>query len=157
MTAPPTRSTRRSDLTPLIAAAVIFATLGVVVALLILYATGGGSQPTKPAPFPAGLERSIRSDVKSGGPVFYPDPFRGYRSILFAVEQDRLVALATHTWGNNKCTVHWRGSINRFQDCHGNRLTSEQLPRYPYVVPSSGPTNGAVLVDVRTLLPPPAP
>jgi hypothetical protein len=157
MMAAPTSSTRRSDVKPLIIAAITAIAMGVVVAALILYATGRGNAPTKPAPFAAGLERTIRNDVKSGGPVFYPDPFRGYRSILFALEQGRLVALATHTWNRNNCTVQWRGTLDRFVDCDGNRLTSDQLPRYPYIVPSTGAAKGAALVDVRTLLPPPAP
>jgi hypothetical protein len=156
MMAAPTASSRRSDLKPLIVAAAVAIVLGVAVAALILYITGRGNAPTKPAPFAAGLERTIRKDVKTDGPVFYPDPFRGYRSILFALEQDRLVALATHTWNRNDCTVRWRGTLDRFVDCDGNRLTSDQLPRYPYTVPSAGAAKGAALVDVRTLLPPPA-
>jgi hypothetical protein len=151
-----TASSRRNDVRPLILAAIGAVVLGAVAAVLILIATGRGHAPTTPRPFAAGLEHSIRNDVKEGGPVFYPDPFRGYRGMFFTLEQNRLVAAAAHTWGRNKCTVRWRGSINRFVDCDGNRLTSEQLPRYPYTVPATGPAKNAVLVDVRTLLPPPA-
>jgi hypothetical protein len=156
MMSAPTASTRRSDVKPLVIAAVGAVVLGIVAAVLILIATGRGNAPSKPRPFAAGLEHSIRNDVETGGPVFYPDPFRGYRSILFALENDRLVALATHVWNRTGCTVRWRGSINRFVDCDGNRLASQQLPRYPYTVPSTGAAKNAVLVDVRTLLPPPA-
>lgn len=153
--AAPQASARRADVKPLIIAAVVALVLGVAAAGLIILATRG-KQPTKVAPFPAGLERSIRTDVRQGGPVLYPDPFGGRRSIWFALEGNDLVALAGHTWQDNQCTVRWRGSINRFVDCHGNRLTSEQLPRYPSSVPTTGNNKGAVLVDVRSLLPPPA-
>lgn len=155
--ATPNTSTRRSDVKPLLAASFVVVVLGLGAAVLILRATGRGNAPHTPRPFAAGLEHSIRNDVKTGGPVYYNDPFGGYRGMLFTLEQDRLVAVATHTWNDNKCTVRWRGSIDRFVDCNGNRLTSDQLPRYPYTVPASGPAQGAVLVDVRTLLPPPAP
>jgi hypothetical protein len=157
MMTPPTSSTRRSDVKPLIIAAITLTAVGLVIAGLFLVATRGSTGPKKYTPFPAGLERTIRHDVTAGGPVLYADPYGGYRSILFALEQDRLVALASHTWNHPSCTVRWRDSLQRFVDCDGNRLTSEQLPRYPYTVPATGGTKGAALVDVRSLLPPPAP
>ncbi len=150
-----TTSTRRSDVKPLLAAAFVVVVLGLGAAVLILRATGQGNAPRTPRPFAAGLENSIRNDVKTGGPVYYADPYGGYRGIFFTLEQDHLVAAAAHTWNRSSCTVRWRGSLNRFVDCDGNRLTSEQLPRYPYTVPGAGAAKGAVLVDVRTLLPPP--
>ena len=152
-----TGSTRRSDVKPLIIAAVAAIAMGLVVAALIWVATNRSRGPKKYTPFAAGLERSIRGDVTRGGPVFYTDPYGGYRGILFALEQGRLVALASHTWNANSCTVRWRGSINHFVDCNGTRLTSEQLPRYPYTIPPAGAAKGAVLVDIRSVLPPPAP
>jgi hypothetical protein len=152
-----TGSTRRSDVKPLIIAAVAAIAMGLVVAALIWVATNRSRGPKKYTPFAAGLERSIRGDVTRGGPVFYTDPYGGYRGILFALEQDRLVALASHTWNANSCTVRWRGSIHHFVDCNGTRLTSEQLPRYPYTIPPAGAAKGAVLVDIRSVLPPPAP
>lgn len=154
MAAPPA-STRRADVKPLIFAAVGALLIGGLVAGLILFATNS-KQPTKVAPFPAGLERSIRTDVVQGGPVYYPDPFGGRRSVWFALERGQLVALAGHTWQHANCAIRWRGSVNRFVDCDGNRLTSEDLPRYPSSVPKTGPNKGAILVDVRNLLAPPA-
>jgi hypothetical protein len=153
--AAPGPSTRRADTKPLIFAAIGALVIGAIVAGLIVVATRG-KQPTKVAPFPAGLERSIRADVREGGPVYFPDPFGGRRSVWFVFEQNRLIALAGRTWQRASCTVRWRGSINRFVDCNGNRLTSDELPRYPSSVPTTGPNKGAVLVDVRSLLPPPA-
>jgi hypothetical protein len=153
--AAPQAPARRGDVKPLIFAAIGAIAIGAVVAGLIVYATRG-RQPTKLAPFPAGLEQSIRNDVRQGGPVYYPDPFGGHRSIWFALEHDQLVALAGRTWERADCTVRWRGSLDAFVDCDGNRLTSEQLPRYPSSVPTTGADKGAVLVDVRRLLPPPS-
>ncbi|HEY7136847.1 MAG TPA: hypothetical protein VIB48_17465 [Acidimicrobiia bacterium] len=153
--AAPQASARRADVKPLIIAAIVALVLGIAVAGLIVVATNG-KQPTKVAPFAAGLETSIRADVRQGGPVFFADPFGGYRSVWFVLERNQLVPLAGHTWQDNHCAVRWRGSINRFVDCHGNRLTSDELPRYPSTVPTTGSTKGAVLVDVRSVLPPPA-
>jgi hypothetical protein len=151
-----TARSRRSDVRPLVLAAITMAAVGVAVAVLIVVATNA-PQPKKIAPFPAGLAKDLEQNVRDGGPVLVADPFGGHRSIWFALEGRTLVPLAAHVWHDNGCAVRWRGSVNHFVDCHGDQLTSEQLPRYASSIPSTGSQKGVMLVDVRTLLPPPTP
>ncbi len=156
LTTPPRGTTaRRSDARPLVLAAVGFLASGLVVAAIIVLVTRGASAPRTYTPFPAGQAASLKANLKDGGPFYYPDPFKGRRDILFALENGQVVALADHPWQRDDCTVRWRGSIDRFVDCDGNRYVSTDLPRYKSTIGDHGSAKGAFLVDLRTLLPPP--
>jgi hypothetical protein len=152
--APPERYTvpvpaSRSD-----AKILIFATGGVIVAGLLvaavlLLATSRDSGPTKYAPFAAGLNTAIKQQLKDGGPFFYPDPFGGDRNILLGLEGGRVVALSDVLPNTTSCRVKWRGSINSFVDCHGDKLSSSQLARYQTDVGVAGADKGQLLIDLR--------
>lgn len=130
---------------------------GLVVAAVILVGTGRQSAQKKAGPFPAGLASAMRSDLKQGGPYFFPDPFGGDKNMLLALEDGKIVALSNIVPGSKTCTVRWKGSENTFLDCHGDKLKSTELARYASSVAEDGNLKGILLIDPRQLLPPPNP
>jgi hypothetical protein len=130
---------------------------GVVVAAVILIGTGRESAQKKAGPFPAGLASAVKSDLKDGGPYFFPDPFGGDKNMLLALEDGKIVALSNVVPDSKSCAVTWKGSQNTFVDCHGDKLRSTALARYASSVGRSGNLKGILLIDPRELLPPPNP
>jgi hypothetical protein len=147
----------RSDTRLLIGAGAAAVLAGVFVAVVLLLATSRADSPKKYRPFPAGPLTQLRSNLKNEGPFYYPDAFGGKRSILFALEGDQVVALMTHTPGDEACRIRWRGSVNSFVDCRGDRLRSDQIGRYGTTISNQSGTGDVVVVDLRKELPPPAP
>jgi hypothetical protein len=148
---PPSKADTRLLLTATLAVLVA----GVLVAVVLLFATGRGGSPTKVQPFAAGLASAIRSDLRDGGPFYFPDPFGKQQSILFALENGKIVALATQLPGSTDCLVKWKASVDRFVDCHGVRHTSEELDRYDSYVDPVGENKGILFVDLRHKFPAP--
>ena len=148
---PPDRSDTRLLLTA--AGAVLLA--GVLVAVVLLFATGGSTGPKKYAPFQAGLASAIKKDLKDGGPFYFPDPFGGNRSILFAIEDDQIVALSTVLPGTKDCLLKWKAQLDRFVDCNGDRHRSTDLDRYEDFIDPSGEDQGLLFVDLRKRIPAP--
>jgi hypothetical protein len=130
---------------------------GVLVALVLLLATSRADQPKTYRPFAAGPEKQLHDNLKNEGPFYYPDAFGGKRSILFALEGDQVVAIMTHTPGDEGCRVRWRGSVNSFVDCRGDHLRSEQLGRYETTIRDDPGAGRVVVVDLRKELAPPTP
>ena len=130
---------------------------GLVVAAVILIGTGREGAQKKVGAFPAGLASAVSSDLKDGGPYFFPDPFGGNKNMLLALEHGKIVALATLLPNSKTCEVKWKGSENAFVDCHGDKLKSTELARYASSVGQSGNLKGILLIDPRQLLPPPNP
>ena len=151
MAVPPDRSDTRLLL--IAAGAVLFA--GVLVAVVLLFATGQGGSVNKDRPFYAGLANDIRTSLREGGPFYVPDPFGGHRSILFALEDGQIVALSTVLPGTKDCTVTWKGRINRFVDCHGDQHRSFDLERYEDFIDPAGENKGILFVDLRHKIPAP--
>jgi len=147
----------RSDTRLLIGAGAAAVLAGVLVAVVLLLATSRADSPKKYRPFPAGPETQLRSNLRKEGPFYYPDAFGGKRSILFALEGDQVVALMTHTPGDEECRVRWRGSVDSFVDCRGNRLHSDQIGRYQTTIENQRGTGDVVVVDLRKELSAPAP
>jgi len=139
----------------LAAGAVIAA--GLVIALVLLVATGRESGQRKAGPFPAGLASAVKSELKDGGPYFFPDPFGGSRNMLLALEDGKVVALSNIVPNSKTCTVKWRGTLDSFVDCHGDKLKSTELARYELSIPKRGDFKGVLLVDPRQLVPAPNP
>jgi hypothetical protein len=146
----------RSDAKLLLVATGAVILAGLLVAAVLLLATGRASSPTKYVAFPAGDAIAIRKDLKKGGPFFYPDPFGGNRNILLALEDGKVVALSDVKPGTKDCRVRWRGSINSFVDCNDEKVQSTQLARYQSEVGKIGDNEGELLVDLRRRLPAPA-
>ena len=147
---------QRSDAKLLLIAAGAVIVAGLLVAAVLLLATGRASSPTKYTAFPAGDVRAIRTDLKKGGPFFYADPFGGNRSILMALEDGKVVALSATAPGTKDCHVRWRGSIDSFVDCNDRKLRSDQLDRFQSSVAEIGKYKGELLIDLRVREPAPA-
>jgi hypothetical protein len=148
---PPDRSDTRLLL--ISAGAVLFA--GVLVAVVLLFATSQGGSVDKNRPFYAGLASDIKASLREGGPYYVPDPFGGHRSILFALEDGQIVALSTVLPDTKDCAIRWKGQIDRFVDCHGDRHTSFELDRYEDFIDPAGENKGILFVDLRKKLPAP--
>ncbi len=147
---------QRSDTKLLLVATGGVVIAGLLVAAVLLLATSRASSPTKYTAFPAGDATAIRNDLKSGGPYFYPDPFGGDRNILLAIEDGKVVALSDVKPGTTSCRVRWKGSIDSFVDCHGDKLKSTDLARYQSEVGKLGDNKGELLIDLRHRSPAPA-
>jgi hypothetical protein len=139
----------RSDAKILIVATGAVILAGLLVAAVLLLASGRAASPTKYAPFPAGVAQSIKSQLKEGGPYFFPDPFGGDRNILLAIEGGNVVALRDILPNTTDCRVKWRGSLDSFVDCHGDKLRSGQLDRYQTEIGQVGANKGELLIDLR--------
>jgi hypothetical protein len=146
----------RSDARILIVATVAVVFAGLVVAAVLLIASGEGGSPSKYQPFEAGSAHALKSQLEDGGPFYVADPFGGDRSILFALEDGKVVALSTIAPGTTNCVVRWKSSIDRFVDCHGARYTSSELDRFQTSQPVVGPEKGLLLVDLRHKIAAPA-
>jgi len=139
----------RSDAKLLIMATGAVVLAGLLVAAVLLFATGRSSSPTKYEPFDAGVASSIKKGLKDGGPYFVPDPFGGNHNILLALEAGKVVALSDIVPGSKECRVRWRGSINSFVDCHDDKLKSTELDRSRTEIGLSGASKGELLIDLR--------
>src|SRR5256886_15336310 len=118
-------------------------------AVLLLLAPSLANSPKTYRPFPAGPEKQLHDNLKSQGPFYYPDAFGGKRSILFALEGDQVVALMTHTAGDEACRIQWRGSVNSFVDCRGGRLRRDQIGRDGASISNQQRTGNRRVVDLR--------
>ncbi|MDQ1433032.1 MAG: hypothetical protein QOF40_3634 [Actinomycetota bacterium] len=139
----------RSDVKILVVATGAVILAGLLVAAVLLLASSRASSPTKYAPFPAGVAQSIKSQLKDGGPYFFPDPFGGDRNILLAIEGGKIVALSDILPNTTDCRVKWRGSLNSFVDCHDDKIRSGQLNRYQTEIGQVGANKGELLIDLR--------
>jgi len=147
---------QRSDTKLLLLATGAVVVAGVLVAAVLLLATSRAGSPTKYTAFPAGDATAIHSELKKGGPFFYPDPFGGDRNILLALEDGKVVALDDIKPGTKNCRVRWRGSINAFVDCHDDKVRSSDLARYQSEIGELGNNKGELLVDLRHREPAPS-
>jgi hypothetical protein len=139
----------RSDAKLLLVATGAVVLAGVLVAAVLLLASGRASSPTTYQPFDAGVAASIKQGLKDGGPYFVPDPFGGNRNILLGLEGGKVVALSDIVPGSKDCRVRWRGSINSFVDCHDDKLKSAELDRYRTEIGLTGDSKGELLIDLR--------
>jgi hypothetical protein len=147
----------RSDAKLLLVATGSVVLAGLLVAAVLLFATGRAGSPTKVVPFDAGVASSIHNELKDGGPYFVPDPFGGDRTVLLALEDGKIVALSDIRPGTTSCRIRWRGSIDSFVDCHDAKIKSTQMARYPTEIGLVGESKGELLIDLRHRQPAPAP
>jgi hypothetical protein len=137
-------ATRQSSSTRLlIITAAIAIGVGLIVAALLLVATGGGDAPK--GPFPLGSAAGLRDEVKKS-PVYIADPTGG-EGLWLALHGKEFVALSAVPPGTSgSCTVRWRDSVKTYQDCNGKRYHDDELATYPLVL-----RNGSLYVDTRRL------
>jgi len=146
----------RDDTRILVFATLLVVAAGVLVAVVLLLATGRGGSPTRYEPFEAGAAREIERLLKEGGPYYVPDPFGGSRSILFALEDGEVVALSNVVPGTKDCIVNIRNEGKAFVDCNDDRLESTELARYGTATRTPENGNAVLYVDLRKRIPPPA-
>jgi hypothetical protein len=140
----------RTDTRLLLVAGVFAVLAGLLVAVLLLLATGQSETP-EPAPLPIGPEESVRDQA----PTYYADPFGG-PGFWSAIEGGELVAISAELPGSGRCTVRYRATRDGFVDCDGNLVPVPELAQYPVNIPRSGDNEGIVLVDLRRRSQPPA-
>jgi hypothetical protein len=145
----------REDRPIIIIATISVVAAGLLVAAVLLIATGRGGSPKKYEPYEAGALTTIRRNLKAEGPFYVADPFGGDRSILFAIENGDVVALSTIVPNTKDCRVTIKNEGKTFVDCHGDRLKTTELDRY--VTTKRPSTNGTSLlfVDLRRREPAP--
>lgn len=148
---------RRGETRLLVVTGVLLAAAGLLIGALIFVVSRQGGSPHTYRPFNAGVAVDLARTVREDGPILFPDPFGGDKSTYLALEHGHLVALEITVPGTRDCGVKWRDPAHRFVDCHGDNLTSEDLARYETTVSTAKSTKGALLIDLRRLLPPPAP
>jgi len=146
----------RDDRPVIVVATLAVLVAGVLVALVLLLATGRGGSPKTYEPFPAGAVLSIKSDLKDGGPYFVPDPFGGDRNILFALEDGHVVALSNVVPDTKHCVVNVKDEGKSFVDCHGDRLKTADLARFVTTTKASSNGTEILYVDLRKKEPAPA-
>ena len=145
----------REDRPVIVIATISIIVAGLFVAAVLLLTTGGGGGPKRYSPFQAGALRSIRSNLADQGPFYVPDPYGGDRSILFALEHGKVVALSTLVPDTKDCRVTIKDEGKEFVDCHGDRLKTTELDRYLTTVRPSGDGTELLYVDLRNKLPAP--
>jgi hypothetical protein len=146
----------RDDLRLLLFAGGAVVLAGVAVAVLLVASTGrdGGSTPRRTQPFEAGLASNVEESLRDEGPYYIADPFGGDDSIVFALEDGDVVALAVNQSDLPNCSVKWKDQLDRFV-CGDRRFDSQELERFEVTVPRAGPDEGILIIDVRTRLPAP--
>jgi hypothetical protein len=145
----------RSDTRVAVVATLGILVFGLLIAGTILFITGRAKNPDIKGSIPYGFARTIRSQVKDGGPYLFAGR-TGDTGFWIALEHGKLVALKIKKPGTKDCNVRWRGSIDTFVDCHNQPIRIDQLARFPTKVPKSGAQKGVLLVNVSGTIAPPA-
>lgn len=158
---PETTKATKGDVRFFVITVVAIVVAGISIAAILWVLTQQGqdrsTKPTDYVAFSAGNAETLTRQVREGGPVFFADPLAGEKGFWIDREQGELVAISVNAPGKDECTVRWRGSIDRYQDCDGVRYTSEQLDRFTTNVPTTGKQKGLFLVDLRRVIPAPQP
>ena len=136
------------------AAVVVVLVVGIVV-IAVVKGGGSGGKDAPYQPFFAGTTDHVTKQIRTQGPVCYPDPKRGDRSFCLDLEGDQITALHVVPPGNSaECLVQWDRSHRRYQDCRGIPVDRSTLERFPVLTKEIG-GKVSVFVDVRTVVPPP--
>ncbi|MCZ7527521.1 MAG: hypothetical protein M5U14_14735 [Acidimicrobiia bacterium] len=146
---------RRSDLTILLATGGAALAAALVVAALLLVTTGRNAEtPSEDQPIVLGRAENVRERLEEGGPDYIANPTGG-DGFWLALEDGEIVVLAITLPDRPDCTVDWRGRDDTFVDCDGEPVDTRQLARYRAEVSDEEDREGALLVDLQELLPPP--
>ena len=150
---PTTSRATKGDVRFFVLTVVAILVIGASIAAILWVLTRQGPDQTQRrteyVAFSAGNAETLTRQVREGGPVFFADPFAGEKGFWIDRERGELVALSVNAPGKDECPVRWRGSVDRYQDCDGDRYTSEQLARFTTNIPTTGKQKGLFLVDLR--------
>ena len=131
---------------------------GLLFAAVIVFATGTSDPAGKAeGPLYIGPKRDlIRTlDEGTGSPLYFANPFGG-RGFWLDREDGTLIAFDVGRWGDVDCSVKWRGRVDSYVACDGERLTKDQLARFAVTEVTTGKRKGAVLVDLESRSAPPS-
>ena len=140
----------------LIVAGLAAVTGGLLIAFVILFATGGTEGPEEGEPITLGLASSLEEAVADEGALYYADLGGGSRSIWLADEGGELVALSARVPGTADCYVDDTGETGVFEDCEGNEILTTGLNRYRLTVKEEPPQEGALQVEFDRIIQAPA-
>jgi len=122
---------------------------------VLVFATGTNTPTTaEGGPLYIGPKPDIVTTLNEGSPLYFANPFGG-RGFWIDRENGELIALDVGKWRDTTCSVKWRGRIDTYVDCHGNRLTQGEIARHPVTVVETGPRKNSALVDLDVVEPPP--
>lgn len=145
----------RADRKLLLATGGALVLAGLLFAAVLVFATAGNDPSHgKVGPLYIGQRRDLVKTLDEGSPLYFANPFGG-RGFWLDREDRELVALDVGRPDDPGCSVRWKGRVSSYVDCHGARVTRNDLARYEVTVVSGGPQADGVLVDLRNRLPAP--
>jgi hypothetical protein len=123
-------------------------------ALVLVFATGS-SEPSgsKEGPLYIGPKRDLITTLDEGSPLYFANPFGG-RGFWLDRQNGELIALDVGRPDDVDCSVKWKGRVDSYVACDGDRLTKDDLSRYEVTVVETGNRKGSVLVDLESRVPP---
>ena len=146
----------RADRKLIVVTSAVLILAGLFFASVLIFATGTDTpRSAEDGPLYIGPKRDIVDKLDEGSPLYFANPFGG-RGFWVDREDGELVALDVGRYDEPDCSIRWRGSKGSYIDCHGTRLDSTDMARYPVEVVTSGTRKGSVLVDLDAVDPPPA-
>jgi hypothetical protein len=145
----------RDDRKLILTTSIVLVAAGVFFASVLVFATGTSSPQTQDeGPLYIGPRRDIVRTLNEGSPLYFANPFGG-RGFWIDREEGELIAIDVGKWQDTDCSVKWRGRVDSYVDCTGDRLTKADLARHPVRVVASGARRGSVLVVLEVVEPPP--
>jgi hypothetical protein len=145
----------KSDRTLIFVTSAVLIGAGLFFAAVLLVSPDTGSpSSSQSCPLYNGPQRDMRTTLDEGSPLYFANPFGG-RGFWLDREEGSLVALDVGKPGEVTCSVKWRGRVDSYVDCHGDRLTKADLGRYELTVIEGGERRGSVFVDLSEVLAPP--
>lgn len=143
----------RSDRKLIFITSAVLIGAGLFFASVLVFATRTTSPNRADGPLYVGPKSDIVLKLDEGSPLYFANPFGG-RGFWMDRESGELVALDVGTYADPDCSIRWRGRVDSYVDCDGNRLTKADMARHPVEVKTSGKQKGGVFVDLEALDPP---
>jgi hypothetical protein len=132
-------------------ALVVFA--GILIAAALFFATGGDKgDPKQTGPLYLGLASQLRSDIKKGSPLYFANPFGG-NGFWLDRKDGSFVALDIVLPNTHDCQVKWRGRVDSYVDCHGDKVGLTDLDQFQVSLRKRGHLGRGVYVDLRKRIP----
>lgn len=147
----------KADRKLILGTAAVLVAAGLFFASVLVFATGGNDPADgERGPLYLGQRRDLVITLDEGSPLYFANPFGG-RGFWLDRENGELVALDVGRPGDKSCSVRWKGRVDSYVDCDGNRVTIADLDRYDLIEVARGDQKGGVLVDLTARIPPPSP
>lgn len=125
----------------------------------LVFQTSRTERPREYRPFEVRLGPALTERIDER-PVFFADPTGGDRGFVLTTHEGRLLALhVIPPGGTAACPVDWDPEAEQLVDCEGTAYEPDQLARFPVTAGpgADGADEDAVLIDLRTIEPAPAP